>query len=49
LEDSGEVKVRVMPFFSKKSQVQIMTGEQKDEFFDWFNKNSRLGDKKIEV
>lgn len=49
LEDSGEIKAQVMPFFSKKSQVQLMVGEQKNGFFDWFKKNSRLGDKKIEI
>lgn len=43
LYDDGSVKARIIPFFSKRSQVQVMSGRQKEEFFEWMNKNSRMG------
>ncbi len=48
LEDSGRVKVHIIPFFSKRSQVQVMTGEQKEEFFKWMKENSRMGSSSFE-
>lgn len=48
LEDSGEIKAHIIPFFSHKSQVQVMLGKEKSRLFDWLIENSRLGDKKIE-
>jgi poly-gamma-glutamate synthesis protein (capsule biosynthesis protein) len=46
--NDGKVKdVYVFPFYGVKSQVQLMEGERKAKFFDWWNKNSRLGDKKF--
>lgn len=43
LHDDGSVKMHIIPFFSKRSQVQVMSGLQKDEFFKWMEKNSRMG------
>ncbi len=40
--------VYVFPFYGTKSQVQLMTGSRKTKFFDWWNKNSRLGGEKFE-
>jgi len=48
LQEDGNVDAQVVPFFSKKSQVERMTGDQKQGFFDWLKKNSRLEDKKFE-
>ncbi len=46
--NNGKVKdVYVFPFYGVKSQVQLMEGERKAKFFDWWNKNGRLGDKKF--
>lgn len=45
----GQVKsAYVFPFYGVKSQVQLMEGEREQKFFEWFNKNSRIGDKKFE-
>ncbi|OGH92628.1 MAG: hypothetical protein A2563_03055 [Candidatus Magasanikbacteria bacterium RIFOXYD1_FULL_40_23] len=48
LQEDGTVGAQIFPFFSKKSQVERMVGDQKQEFFDWLQKNSRLEDKKFE-
>ncbi len=48
LQEDGSAGVQVIPFFSKKSQVERMAGNRKQEFFDWLKKNSRLEDKKFE-
>ncbi|HLC69497.1 MAG TPA: AmmeMemoRadiSam system protein B [Patescibacteria group bacterium] len=46
--NNGKVKdVYVFPFYGVKSQVQLMEGERKAKFFDWWNKNGRLGDNKF--
>ena len=43
LHDDDSVTMHIIPFFSKLSQVQVMSGLQKDEFFKWMEKNSRMG------
>ncbi len=46
--ENGNVKnISVFPFSSQKSQDKLMTGVAKDKFFEWWNKNSRLGDKQF--
>lgn len=47
----GEGRVRELhffPFFGVKSQVELMTGSRRAAFLEWLQKNSHLGDKKIE-
>ncbi len=44
----GRVKnIYVLPLYSVKSQNYLMSGERQNKFFEWFNKNSRLDDKKF--
>lgn len=44
----GEVKdIYVFPFFSVKSQNSLMLGDRQKEFFNWWNKNSRLEGKQF--
>ncbi|MDO8509929.1 MAG: AmmeMemoRadiSam system protein B [bacterium] len=46
--ENGNVKnISVFPFSAVKSQDKLMTGKSKDKFFEWWNKNSRLGDKRF--
>jgi poly-gamma-glutamate synthesis protein (capsule biosynthesis protein) len=40
-------KIKVIPFFSTRSQVQAMEGGRKEKFLQWLNKNSRLGTKQF--
>ncbi len=44
IADDGKITWHVFPFFSKKSQVQLMTGERKDKFLSWFHRSSPLED-----
>lgn len=39
--------VHLIPFHSKKSQVQLMAGKRREKFLEWMNKNSRLDDRSI--
>ncbi|OGH94256.1 MAG: AmmeMemoRadiSam system protein B [Candidatus Magasanikbacteria bacterium RIFOXYD2_FULL_41_14] len=46
---AGHVKnIYTFPFYSVKSQDFLMTGARRDNFFEWFNDNSRLDGKKFE-
>ena len=46
---TGHVKnIYTFPFYSVKSQDFLMTGARRDNFFEWFNDNSRLDGKKFE-
>jgi len=43
---NGQVKdIYVFPFYSVKSQNTLMSGVRQNEFFKWWNKNSRIGGK----
>jgi AmmeMemoRadiSam system protein B len=42
IADDGKIIWHVFPFFSKKSQVQLMLGAQREKFMDWFEKGSRI-------
>jgi poly-gamma-glutamate synthesis protein (capsule biosynthesis protein) len=42
ISDDGSITPQIIPFFSKKSQVQVMAGTQKDEFIGWLKSNSRM-------
>lgn len=42
INDDGRINWHVFPFFSKKSQVQLMLGKQREEFMGWFEKDSRI-------
>ncbi len=45
----GQVKdVYVFPFYGVKSQDSLMSGKRQTDFFTWWNKNSRLGEKTFE-
>jgi len=45
----GKVKsVKLLPFYSEKSQIQLMDGNRLSAFWEWMNTNSRLEGKKIE-
>lgn len=46
---SGQVKdVYVFPFYAVKSQDSLMGGKRQADFFNWWNKNSRLDGKSFE-
>ncbi len=40
--------VYAFPLYSVKSQVFLMDGQRRDNFYGWLNATSRLGDKKFE-
>lgn len=40
--------VYAFPLYSMKSQVFLMGGQRRDDFYGWLNTNSRLGEKKFE-
>ncbi len=45
----GELEaIYAIPFYGIKSQLFLMDGKRRDDFYAWLNKNSRLGDKKFE-
>lgn len=46
--DDGTIRPHILPFFSKKSQVQVMVGVQREKFLEWLQKNSRLDGKNFE-
>jgi hypothetical protein len=46
--EKGAAKtVYAFPLQGEKSQVELMEPAKRDEFLDWFNTNSRLGDNKF--
>jgi gamma-polyglutamate biosynthesis protein CapA len=45
----GEVdRIKLVPFYSVKSQLFLMEGKRLGEFFDWFENNSRIEDYSLE-
>ncbi|KKW09348.1 MAG: hypothetical protein UY44_C0003G0021 [Candidatus Kaiserbacteria bacterium GW2011_GWA2_49_19] len=48
LKDGAVSGARLFPFFGVRSQVQLMTGERRDEFMKWMSENSRLDGRTIE-
>ncbi len=42
MSEDGKIDWTALPFFSKKSQVQLMSGAQRDVFMEWFEQNSRM-------
>jgi poly-gamma-glutamate synthesis protein (capsule biosynthesis protein) len=47
LENGAAKTVYAFPLQGEKSQVELMEPAKRDEFLDWFNTNSRLGDNKF--
>lgn len=48
LQDGLVKQIFVFPFYSVKSRVQLMEGDRQAKFFEWWNKNSRIDNKKFE-
>jgi poly-gamma-glutamate synthesis protein (capsule biosynthesis protein) len=48
LKQGNVHSVYAFPLYSVKSQVFLMDGQRRDSFYEWLNRNSRLGEKKFE-
>jgi poly-gamma-glutamate synthesis protein (capsule biosynthesis protein) len=45
IQDAAIKSIYAFPIFGIKSQVNLMDGQRRDDFYAWLNKNSRLGTK----